>query len=143
MYDTMLSTYNAVLTALPSVIGTLLQANDAATTAQKAFLAEWPELDNKQAEPAVKAAVQAYRAANPRATVDEIIKNAGVMAMINLGKDPTRKAAAEAKPTPKPKPKPAKPAAPTGQTPVPPKPKGDQEDNVFAELAELFTNEMG
>lgn len=136
MYDTMLSTYNAVMTALPRVVGTYMAASAQADTAQNAFFDKWPDLTGKKQEPAVSAAIQAYRAANPRAKLDDIIQNAGVMAMINLGLDPLKapKPAAPAKKQAAP----AKPAAPRGQNPTPPVAPGSEVINEFAALAELI-----
>ena len=135
-YDVMLSTYNAVMTAMPSVMGTLMHTNDLATKAHGQFMEAWPELNNPKAEGAVKAAIQAYRSANPRADLKTTIQNAGVMASIQLGLDPTPGKKQE-KPAAK-KPAPPRPAAPTGSNPVPPAvPQG--EENVFAELASVFS----
>lgn len=138
-YDVMMSTYNAVIQALPTVMGTFNKANDVATQAHTKFMETWPDLNSKKAEPIVKAAIQAYRASNPRASLEDTIKNAGVMAMINAGFDPTKTKEAMA-PKPKRKVAPPKPVAPTGANPEPPVVK--QESNEFAELAEVFLNEM-
>ncbi len=139
MYDTMLSTYNAVMTAMPRVVGTYMEATRRATEAQAAFYEEWPDLDNAKAASAVSAAIQAYRAANPRAKLGTVIKNAGVMAMINLGLDPTvKKPAATVAAKPK---KPAKPAAPRGRSPAPPVTPGSEETNPFDELTKLQEEE--
>lgn len=135
-YDVMLSTYNAVLQAMPSVMGTLMHTTKLADQAQAQFMEKWPDLNNKKAEPAVRAAIQAYRAANPRASLEETIKNAGVMAMINLGLDPT-KSQQQVQKKPALKAAPPKPAAPTGQQPAPPV-RQESEENVFAEIARVF-----
>lgn len=140
-YDVMLSTYNAVVAALPNMMQTFNQANDLATKARNQFIDAWPELDNPKAEPVSMAAVQAYRAANPRANLEEVIQNAGVMAMINLGLDPMRKKKEETKPTAAPRQTPPKPVAPTGAAPVPPT-KQDKEPNMFSELAAVFEEEF-
>jgi len=137
MYDTMLSTYNAVMSALPTVVGTYLAASTTAEKAQGQFFDRWPDLQKPQASKVVSAAIQAYRSANPRAPLDDVIQGAGVMAMINLGLDPMKKAEPEISPA-KPKPRPPKPAAPRGQTPIPPKPSGESEGNFFSDLAEVF-----
>jgi len=138
MYDTMLSTYNAVMTALPRVIGTYMAASEKATSAETDFFTAWPALDKKASVPVVSAAIQAYRAANPRAKLPDIIQNAGVMAMINLGMDPMKKE--EKKPAAR-RAAPAKPAAPRGQSPTPPTRTSDEEPNVFGELSDLMQEE--
>lgn len=140
-YDVMLSTYNAIITALPSVMGTFNRANEIASSAHGQFMETWPDLNSKKAEPVVKASIQAYRVANPRATLEDTIRGAGIMAMVNLGLDPTPKS--QQKPAVKAVRKvvPPKPVAPTGASPTPPV-KGNQETNEFADLAEVFLSEM-
>ena len=139
-YDAILSTYNAVLVALPSILDTYSRANTMATQAEGQFAEAWPDLGGPKAAPVVRAAVQAYRAANPRASLEDTIKNAGVMAMINLGLDPM-KTQAPAVAKPKPKVVPPKPVAPTGASPVPPV-SDKAESNEFADLTEVFLQEM-
>jgi hypothetical protein len=140
-YDVMLSTYNAVISALPTVVGTLNHASQVANTAHSQFMEAWPDLNNDKAVPVVKASIQAYRSANPRATLQETIKGAGVMAMINLGLDPTPKASAAPAVPARPKVVPPRPVSPTGQSPVPPV-SSNEEKNEFTELAEVFLNDM-
>lgn len=140
MYDTMMSTYNAVLTAMPSVVGKLIDASNKAKEAESVFYGQWPDLNKPEAAPVVQAAVTAYRSANPRAKLEDVVKNAGVMAMIQLGLDPMAKREAPASTKPAVKTVPAKPAAPRGQPPTPPK-REDEEVNEFAELAELFARD--
>lgn len=141
MYDTMLSTYNAVLTALPGVVQTYITASKQADTAQLAFYEAWPELDNAKAAPVVTAAIQAYRAANPRSPLADVIQNTGVMAMINLGLDPLRKKEQET-PAPKLAVVPARPVSPGGSTQItPPTPKG-QPANMFDELTAVIEEEL-
>ena len=138
MYDTMFSTYNAILAALPTVIGTVLKASNSADVAESQFFTAWPDLTGKKADPVVSAAIQAYRSANPRADLNDIIQGAGVMAMINLGLDPMKKK--EEKPAAKPavRAAPAKPAAPRGSPAAPPVSPGDKTINEFDELTTLF-----
>ena len=86
------------------------------------------------------AAIKSVRAANPRAALPDVIKQAGVMASINAGLDPmkTGKAAVETKTSTPAKTKVA-PPPPRGQSPIPPKKKKpEQEENTFAELHELM-----
>lgn len=136
MYETLLSTYNAVIAALPTVVGTYIMASGKADEAKQQFFDTWPDLNKQAASPATVAAIRAYRSANPRATLDEIIKGAGVMAMINLGLDPMKSKVQEKTPVaPK---APAKPAAPRGASPEPPVKPGDKPENVFSDLAELY-----
>ena len=143
MYDTMLSTYNAVLAAMPSVVNRLISASSDATKAEDKFFGEWPDLAGQDNAQAVSAAIKSYRSSNPRADLETVIKNAGVLAMINLGKDPMAVKTETAKSKVKPRVKPAKPAAPRGSTQqtAPPRP-GSQEANIFDELATLHDEEL-
>jgi hypothetical protein len=143
MYDTMLSTYNAVLAAMPSVVNRLIQASGDADKASSQFYDEWPDLNNAKSRPAVSAAIKAFKSANPRAELPEVIKQAGVMAMINMGLDPTKarvETPVAVRTTPV---APARPAAPGGAPPTPPAPRKEEDGNIFAELAQLHDEEFG
>lgn len=141
-YDAMLSTYNAVLAALPGVLGTYMTASNLAQQAEGKFMEAWPDLKSDKAKPVAMAAVQAYRAANPRASLEETIKSAGVMAMIQLGLDPMKpQVSPEKKAAPAKRKAPPRPVSPTGQSPVPPA-KNDPEENEFSKLAEAFRQEF-
>ena len=147
MYDTMMSSYNAVMAAMPSVVNRLISASNEANEAESEFFSAWPDLKGKDNQAAVGTAINAYRSANPRATREQIIANAGVMAMIQLGKDPQAAIAARNKPAESPAasapaaapaPPPAAPVAPTGAQPVPPQPAQQDEGNIFSQLSEDF-----
>ena len=143
MYDTMLSTYNAVLAAMPSVVNRLISASNDANSAEGKFFDEWPDLAGKDNAQAVSAAIRSYRSTNPRADLETVIKKAGVLAMINLGKDPLAVKTVEKTKTPVKKVAPAKPAAPRGTTQLqPPKRPGSEEPNIFSELAQLHDEEL-
>lgn len=143
-YDTMLSTYNAVLAAMPSIVHRLIQASGDATSASTQFYDRWGDLNNVKSRPAVAAAIKAYKSANPRASLEDTIEQAGVMAMINMGLDPTAKKPTETPVAVKTVPvAPARPAAPGGAPPTPPVVRKDEDDNVFSELARLHDEEYG
>jgi hypothetical protein len=137
MYDTMLSSYNAVLAALPSVVNRLISASNDANKAEGQFFDAWPDLAGSDKAQIVSAAIRSYRSTNPRANLETVIQKAGVLAMINAGLDPVAVKTVEEK-KPAAKKAPAKPAAPRGTTQlVPPKKAGSEEENVFSELARL------
>ena len=125
---------------MPTIVSAQLVATKNADAAQGEFYDAWPDLNNDKARPAVASAVHAYRAANPRANLQDVIQQAGVMAMLNLGLDPTAKKKEAAKPpAAKPK-KPAKPAGAGSSSPNPPV-TGGVEENVFSQLARLHDEE--
>ncbi len=139
-YDAMMSSYNAVMAALPSVIHSVMKAGNAADKAENAFYGEWPELTDAKHAPAVEAAVRAYRTTKPDAPLDEVIKNAGGLAMMNLGMTRALKVE-EPKPKPKPRAKPATPIAPSGANAAPPV-QTEEDRNIFSDLTEDFQNEF-
>lgn len=140
-YDAMLSNYNAVMAALPSVVQQVMEASRVANEAETAFFGEWPELKDPKYATAVKSAVRAYRSSKPDATREDVIKGAGTLAMVQLGLE--RKPQQQAPQTPTaPRTLPPKPAAPSGSAPTPPSRTPQEEDNVFAELGGLWRDEM-
>lgn len=133
-FDAMMSTYNAVTAAMPSLVGQVVKAMETANSAETAFYDAWPDLKGVKPE-IVQTAVRSYRQANPTAKLETVISNAGRLAMINAGLDPTPKPKAQ----PKPKKAPPKPASPAGANPTPPpRPKKPGDENVFAELTEAW-----
>lgn len=97
--------YQAIMTALPTMVNQVSQVNVKQTQAENAFLTRWPELRG-QDDVAVRA-IQTYRQMNPKATLEETIERGGMLAMVSLGRTPGAPAA----------------AAPTGPAPLaPPRP---------------------
>lgn len=138
-YDAMMSSFNATMAALPSVVNRIMSLQTETQSAEQSFFNEWPELQKPEYTQAVRQAVQAFRTANPNADLNTTIKAAGRLAMMNLGLDPAPKAPE----TPKPKVQPARPAGAGSSAQPMPKPKADPnaEDNVFAALTEAFQKE--
>lgn len=144
MYDTMLSTYNAVMAAIPSPVNRLIQATRHAEEAEREFYGEWPELQDKKYAPVIGSAIQAFRAANPRADRQTVIKQAGVMAMLQLGLDPVNRAGKQPAAPPAPKKQPPKPVGGRNTTQTAPPNRGRNEpENIFAGLAEAFEADNG
>lgn len=141
-YDAMLSSYNAVMAAIPSVVNRLIDAQRTTAEAEESFFSEWPELKDSKHQNVVVTAIKAFRSANPQATIEQTIKQAGVMAMIQAGLDPTNRnkttPTTQPKPTAAANPKPAKPAGAGGSTQVAPPVNKQEETNEFTDLANLF-----
>lgn len=134
-YNSMMSSYNAMSAALPSIVQSVIKASNLANQASESFYDAWPQLKDVD-ETIVQTAVRSYRQANPTAKLDKVIKAAGTLAMINAGLD-INPPKVETKP--KPRKAPAKPAAPGGAPPTPPATSKGGEDNVFGDLSEAFT----
>lgn len=140
MYDTMLSTYNACMNAMPSVVNRMMAVSEVSKNAEKTFYDRWPDLNKNEIKPIVATAIQAYRASNPRATLEDVVEKAGVMAMINAGLNPSATGKAEEKKAPAAVKKPARPVG-AGRSTQPAPPQKPESLNEFAELAEAFIQE--
>ena len=64
-FDAMMSTYNAVTAAMPSLVGQVVKAMETANSAESAFYDAWPDLKSAKPE-VVQTAVRSYRQANPK-----------------------------------------------------------------------------
>lgn len=138
--DTVDMVVQHVYSTLPTLIQNLTRQSTAIQEAEGEFFKAWPALNNP-AQPTYKAtvenAIRGYRQLNPKASKEEVIRAAGLQAMILLRLPlPTELFA----------PPPAQPpagtsfahAAPAASTPVPPAPG---ERNAFALLNEEFDRE--
>ncbi len=122
--------YQAVMTALPSMVNQISSTNVKQQQYENAFLQRWPELKG-QDEISIKA-IKTIRQMNPNATVEEAIERGGMLAMISLGKAP--QASQPTAPPPEPAltpPRPVQPGGSGGLTPVGPR---TYEEKVFDEI---------
>lgn len=102
--------YQAIMEALPDVVGQVQQTSKAQVEAENEFHTRWPELKG-QDEIAVRA-INTYRQMNPKATVQESIERAGMLAMIELGKYPSPQASVAETPAATPFTPPPRPVQP-------------------------------
>lgn len=68
--------------ALPEQVSRISNMQRAAQAAEKQFFQAWPELQDPKLAETVKASVAVYRQANPKASLQETIQQAGYMAMM-------------------------------------------------------------
>ncbi len=96
-YEVMLATHNAVVSVLPALMD--VHQNQRSETAKRteAFFGRWPALkakvegagtDIKPLETIVNS-IKAYRTANPKADEKTVIEQAGLLAAMSLGINPT------------------------------------------------------
>lgn len=83
------SVIQAVLNNLPGMVTNLTQQTTAAQRSQEEFYGTWPALreaaaKSRDVERLVVSAITAYRQLNPKATKEEVIRAAGLQAMITL-----------------------------------------------------------
>jgi hypothetical protein len=95
------------------------------------FFEAWPTLDRNADVGTVTELARLYRAQNPKASFDDMVKNVGAMAVVKLGKLPQAPVAQQA----------AQPAVapyqPAGRAPMIPQP-AQHDNNPWASIAELL-----
>ena len=106
--------YQAIMDAIPQVMNQVSQTTQVQNQAENAFFNRWPDL--KGQEDVAMRAITTYRNMNPQATLQESIERSGMLAMIELGKNPlsdrTQPAApARENPAFTPPPRPAQPGS--------------------------------
>lgn len=90
----------SIYARLPETVRALTQQGTAVQEAQNEFYRVWPQLREKpEYEPKVEEAIRAYRQLNPKAPREEVIRAAGLTAMISL-RLPLPKELFDAPPTP-------------------------------------------
>lgn len=108
-YNAHIAAYTGIMSQLPVLIGNMLQRNKMIDEAEKGFFGRWPDLNKPEHRGSVDSGIRAYRAANPKATMQEVVEKAGLMCMISLGLNPTGQPAVPGTP----------PAVPGGAPPPP------------------------
>lgn len=145
-YEVQLATYNSVMEAMPVMIGHILTQRKAADEAETMFKGMYPRLYEKpEYEQAAESSIRAMKAANPNMATPELLKRAGMMAMLTLGL-PLDMPGVSGAPNPSPTPTPTPTPTPS-QIPIPGRPAGvhasgapgsmapaGATDNIFADL---------
>lgn len=133
-YEITTAVFNSVLGSIPQQVAQTLAVQKAHTEAENAFYSKWPDLKDPKYQGTVINSIQAYKQANPRASLSEVMDRAGLMAMLSLGLTPRQMQQQMAAPPPM-----AKPVAPAGagasSAPIPQRAM-TEEQSVFAELVE-------
>jgi hypothetical protein len=113
------SIIGAIMSRMPDAVQAIMENGRAAREAEDAFYSAWPALKDAKYRTVVGQSIQAYRALNPRAQRDEMIRAAGLNAMIysRLPIPPELLAAPSAPAQPQPSFTPAAPAAGPGAPP--------------------------
>lgn len=118
---------------LPGVVLGVQQAQVQHKQLEDQFFTAWPQLDRQADMGTVMSLAQAWRAANPTASAEEMVKNVGAMAIVKLGKLPAAPPAQQVAPavTGQPAYRPAVGAP----SPVQP---AQVDNNPWGEMAELL-----
>lgn len=128
--DSISAAFNQFTNYLPRMVGMVLEQRESMNAAEKAFFDKWPDLLNHR--DAVLRLGQAYRSANPSASMDDFINEVGAQTMVALRLNPANgNGAMQQQQT---KPKPFKPAVETPSSGGPKK----REGNVFEQLSQDF-----
>jgi len=75
---------NAVFSRLPAIVHGVQQSSAANRTAEDSFFKAWPQLKDPKHQQVVWSAVANYRALNPQAKMEEVVRAAGLSAMLHL-----------------------------------------------------------
>jgi hypothetical protein len=79
------SVVNSVMSQIPAAVNVVLERGRALREAEDEFYKAWPQLRTKsEYETVVGNAIRGYRALNPKATKAEVIRAAGLQAMVSL-----------------------------------------------------------
>jgi len=88
-YRAHVAAYTGIMSQLPTIISQVLERQTAVQAAETSFFGRWSDLKKPEYASQVEASIRAYRAANPKAPMAEVIERAGLMAMLSLGLNPT------------------------------------------------------
>jgi hypothetical protein len=91
-FETTQAALNSVLGVLPGIIEQINHTQKAYAENEDRFYGRWADLKKPEYQETVMSSVRAYKAANPRATQQEVIERAGLMAMLTLGLNPQQQA---------------------------------------------------
>lgn len=133
--NTMEAVIQHIYSSLPGIVTSLTQQSSATRQSEEEFFGQWPALNNPESKTVVSHAIQTYRALNPAATKQEIIRAAGLSAMITLRKPLPAELFAPQPPAPAPAAPGFAHAAPAASAP---RPVAGGETNPFALLNEEF-----
>ena len=132
------SVINTIMTRIPEVVRMVQQTEGVAQKNEQAFYSMWPQLNKPEHAATVYNAVAAYKHINPKASREEVMRAAGLQALISL-RLPVPRELFEVE-APQQTHAPFQPAAPAGgarggTTPPP------SNQNPFAVIAEEFVSE--
>jgi hypothetical protein len=85
-YEIQLSTYQSIIDQLPQLLGPMLDQRAQTDKLEGEFKKMWPDLHSKpEYEAAAEQAIRSVRAVNPKMPMTEVMRQAGMIAMMSLG----------------------------------------------------------
>lgn len=92
-YKVMMALHSSMMEMMPHAIASETKRTEASTKYEKAFYDKFPQLKaavdkDQKAEDTINQAIKAFRVANPKASMDDLIKNVGLLSMLSLGINP-------------------------------------------------------
>lgn len=152
-YNVTMALQAAIKEFIPHAIGGEMQTQALRTRHEASFYSQHPKLKEAvekdiKVESAINQCIASVRAANPRASMADVMKQSGLLAMITLGIDPTQSAAPAAAPAPvQPQTIPGRPAGTGAQGHMSPRAPGssgtETEADLYANMADHFANGGG
>lgn len=150
-YEVQMATYQGIVSVLPQLISQAIKGHETSSTHEGQFFAKWPALkDAISKDPKVQEvivnAISSFKQLNPKASLEDTIARAGLLAMMTLKlpldlQPPAATNGAAGAPqavVPQASTAPARPpgVGATGHVPNAPAPGAGDEANIFAEIAE-------
>lgn len=137
-FEATTAAFNSVVAVLPNIIENVTKQQKLIQEQEEKFYSRWGALKDPKYEQTVLNSVRAYRTANPRASAQETIEHAGLMAMLALGLNPNPAPQQQAQPTPTPA---MRPAVPAGAG-VPSSPFAGSSNGPMDDIQALIAAEM-
>jgi hypothetical protein len=139
-YKVMMALHASVMELVPQMLQSEMRQQTLRTQHEDTFYGRWPQLkeakakDPQKVEATINEAIRAYRVANPKVTMAELVEKVGFLAMMTLGIPPTAL-------SPQAPPAPAAPPSIPGRPPgvgvtghVPVRPAGQVEPTTEADF---------
>ena len=117
-FEVFTAMHNALQAVLPNTIQSVMTQQRASQENEEAFFKAWPALKEEKYAQSVLTAVRAIRTANPTLDRDNLIKQAGVMAMLANGLNPVSTVQQTQQVPPQPPAAPMRPAGVGASAPV-------------------------
>lgn len=141
-YEVQMATYQGIMSVIPQIVAQAIKGQEASSAQETAFFGKWPALkeavaSNPQAQQVIINAISSYRQVNPRASLEDTIAQAGLLAMMGLrlplNLQPQTNGAAAAPPS-----APMRPpgVGATGHVPMAPGPSAGGEQDIIAGLVD-------
>lgn len=134
-YQSQMAAFTGIMSQVPHIVSRVLERFEKIREAETTFYSRWPALKDAKYTQQVDSTLRAWRQANPKASTQDMVEKAGLMAMLAAGLDPRPQEEDD------PVPAPARPARPAGTSGAAPRSPAVGATNIFSEMAEEMLND--